>query len=132
MGLLLKINFVNDKTYQIPLSECYVRIENYLIRKNPSFLDLTIRYWQSKEIADLNTRKLNTSPTPLQGVLDPYLIIDEQFVKLPNRFSIPLISTIDGVENYDVTILENIYQQSYDYLKIELKNQINNILIEDL
>lgn len=133
MGLLIRKNFINDSEQQTPFSECYVRIEQYLIRKSPSFLDIVVRYYYSKEIADESTRKFNSYSSSIQGILDPYLIIDGNVKRVPNRFSIPLISTNeDGNKDYDITVLNEIYKQSYNYLKEELKREVEDIIIEDL
>lgn len=132
MGLIVRKDLVDDLEQQTPFSECYVRIEQYLIRKSPSFLDIVVRYYSSKEVADNNTRKLNSQPTPLQGILDPYLIVNEELKRVPNRFSIPLISINNDIEEYDITILNNVYEQAYNYLKEELKKEIEDIIIEDL
>ena len=132
MGLIFKKTFLHDKTYQIQHEECYVRIENYLIRKNPAFLELTVRYWESKEIADSNNRSLYTKPSGLVGVLDPYLLIDEEFVKFPSRFTIPLISKKDEIEDYDINVITDVLTQSYEFLKIELQKEFSDLIIEDL
>lgn len=132
MGLILKKDLINDNLFQKPFSECYVTIDTYLIRKNPAFLDLTVRYWVSKEIADLSKRNLNDKPKPIIGILDPYMVVNDDLVKIPNRFSIPLTVIKDGVEDYDFTILNNLYEQSYDYLKDELDKVIDDLIIEDL
>lgn len=132
MGLLLKTDFVNDVTYQTPYSECYVRIETYLIRRNPAILDLKVWYWKSKEIAESNTRSLHSKITPLNGILDPYMVVNDELVKIPNRFSIPLLSIKNGVEDYDMSILNDVYTQGYTYLKEELNKIFETLTIEDL
>ena len=133
MGLYITKDVINDSVKQIPISKFYARIENYVIRNNPAYLDLKVRYFISKEIAEKNDRIPNGKVVPFDGILDLYeRTSSNNIVKLTTRFSIPLIKTVDGIEKYDINIITDIYKQSYDFLKSEMANTIKDIIIENI